>query len=702
MCIRKPCLVPVLVLAAALAAARAGEPTPLPPPPPLPLPAEPAPPPPVSEGKQRLEEVVVTASRLEEEQRRSGSSVSVVTGRELETHRPSLIWEELRLTPGVSFVQSGTLGQQTAMFTRGGESDHTTVLLDGFKLNDDGGDFPWETLHPAGAGRVEVLRGAGSALYGADAMTGAVQVLTARGQGPPELTLSSEAGTYRTFRQRAGLTGQDGPMAYNLSLSRLDVTGGRFPNADLASTSFTGRLDWTTAGGVNLKLLQYSVGDEVGNYKTDLRLDPDAKVEHRRSLTGLEVSGRAFDLVDSRLLLGRSNVRFSFDDAIDDPDTNDWQNYNTNKNLDRLSADWQNSAQLYELGPAAGTLVAGLAWEEELGRIDATSDGGNLPPLFGGTPLDPSANHVDRSRSARSVYAEKRLELWEALSLTAGARTEDHSTFGTKTATRLAAGLWLEATGTRLHCSWGQGFKSPTFDENYDNSFYSITGGSTLVVGDPDLRPELVTSMDAGIEQHLLDDAVVAGATVFRNRFKDFIVFDMAISSWRNARRAEAEGIEYELALKPADWLRARGSLTVTHTMAITDEDSINFQDGRPLIRRPDRVACGLVEIDPLEPWAGLPDWSRRLTLFGEVVHQAETEDVDWGLHWWDSAERVDLEPFTAANAGASWEFLKGPRHSLRLFGRWDNVGDVEYETSAGISGPKSAFLGGLGLAVRF
>ncbi len=639
-------------------------------------------------GPGQPQDIVVTGSRVPTEQKHAGASVSVVSGEELERRRPVAAWEAVRFTPSATFVQTGTTGQATSLFMRGGESDHTMVLLDGFKVNNDGGDFPWETLATTGIGRIEVMRGVGSPLYGADGLTGVVQAITERGSGPASLGLSAEAGNLGQFRETVRLQGEDGPFAYNLNLARYDLTDGRFDNSDVRTTTFAGRIDWDMPSGVHAELVQHAVGQESGNYESDAIEDPNAVVRHRRELTGLVFEGRIAELVDSRLLLGRSQIHYLYEDDLDAADT---VYYRTTRDLERLTGEWQNSAQIYEFGPAVGRLTAGVAWEEELGRVDAEASGGAT-----------SANYVDRTRTARSIFAEKRLELWKALTIDAGVRTEDHSTYGTKTTSRVAGALWIEQTGTKLHASWGQGIKSPTFFENFDDSFYDLGGLTTYTTGNPDLDPERVISEDAGIEQHLFGDRVVAGVTVFRNRYKDFINFEFGFpnSTYVNAGRARAQGFEYELGLKPVRWARARGTFTVTNTEAITDASSANFADGRPLIRRPGRVITGILEVEPLAPAAGAPDWARRLSLFGEVVHQADTVDVDWNSPY--PYDRVWLPDFTVFNTGLDWEVLKMKGHSLRLIGRWDNVCDVEVEQVKGITGNGSSFLAGLNYTVEF
>jgi vitamin B12 transporter len=625
--------------------------------------------------------IVVTASQLPTAPEKTGSSVSLFDAEEFETHRPLDTWEQLRFAPGLHFVRTGTRGATTSLFLRGGESDHTLVLLDGFKVNDDGGSFGWGALHPAGVGRVEVVRGAGTPLFGADAMTGAVQVITARGSGTPRGEASIEAGTYSTTREEARLVGEDGPVAYNLTLARFDMTDGRFRNSDYRATTFAGRVDLDVPAGIAAKLVIHSMDDEAGNYTRDDYPDPNSVVENRRELIGLEL-GRDFgERFRSRLRVGRTLRDYLFDDQIDSMDTS---NYRTERLVERISVDWQNDLEVYRWGPAVGVLTVGVAWEEEKGRISAVGSGAVT-----------SENHIRASRTARSLYAHKRLELWEALTVDGGVRVEDHSTYGTETSARLAAALWIDRTGTKLHGSVGQGIKNPTFNENFDASWYDIGFGATFTYGDPDLDPERVLAADVGVEQHLFDDRLVLGATLFRNEFEDFINFEFGLpnSTYVNAGKARAQGAEFDVLVKPVDWFRLRGAMTIMHSEAITDNSAPNFADGKPLIRRPERTYAISAEVDPFVPVERVPAWLRDVRVFAQVIYDSGAVDVDWDLY-----ERVRLDSYTVVNAGVNWQVVKG----LRLFARVDNIFNERYEQVVGISGGRSAFRGGVAVAFDF
>ena len=69
-------------------------------------------------------------------------------------------------------MQTARRGGVTSLFVRGGESDYTKVLIDGIPINDAGGAFDLSDLTTENADRVELVRGAQSALYGSDAMSG--------------------------------------------------------------------------------------------------------------------------------------------------------------------------------------------------------------------------------------------------------------------------------------------------------------------------------------------------------------------------------------------------------------------------------------------------------------------------------------------------------------------------------------------------
>ncbi len=114
------------------------------------------------------------------------------------------------------------------MFSRGGESDYNLVLIDGVRVNQNGGAFDFGRISANDIDRVEVVRGAQSALWGSDAMGSVVQVFTKRGGATEPLRVagSIEGGTFKTFRGDVRLLGGAlGRVDYSVGASRRQNDG---------------------------------------------------------------------------------------------------------------------------------------------------------------------------------------------------------------------------------------------------------------------------------------------------------------------------------------------------------------------------------------------------------------------------------------------------------------------------------------------
>jgi vitamin B12 transporter len=174
------------------------------------------------------EEVSVTATGVPTPIQQSGDAVTLIPDRELATRAD--IVDLLRLSPGVSVVQTGQWGGATSLFVRGGNSDANKVLIDGIPAEDVGGRFDFGTVSTTGIGSVppsetaiELHRGPASALYGSDAAASAVSFATARGAGPgPVLNYSGDAGNLHTYRNEVSVGGTRKQFDYFAAYSRFN------------------------------------------------------------------------------------------------------------------------------------------------------------------------------------------------------------------------------------------------------------------------------------------------------------------------------------------------------------------------------------------------------------------------------------------------------------------------------------------------
>src|SRR6266404_9569656 len=166
------------------------------------------------------EQVVVSATRIETPIDQIGSSVTVVTDEEIEKHQERTLPDVLRTVPGLNVVQTGGPGGKTSLFTRGTNSNHTKVLIDGIDANDPSQDgvFDFGQVLTSDIAQVEVLRGPQSSLYGSDAIGGVVNIVTKQGEGPARFTGMLEGGSFATFHQAASLSGSTSRFNYSFNV----------------------------------------------------------------------------------------------------------------------------------------------------------------------------------------------------------------------------------------------------------------------------------------------------------------------------------------------------------------------------------------------------------------------------------------------------------------------------------------------------
>src|SRR5262249_37606943 len=153
-------------------------------------------------------QVIVTAEVLPAPQETVAAPVDVITSREIEQREASLVPDVLAPLPGVSFGQTSRTGGVMSFFLDGGNSNYPKVLVDGAPVNAPGGATDFSPFTLDNVAKIEVVHGAESALYGSDAMTGVVQIFTARGSTTtPELDLIGEGGSFHSARGGATLSG---------------------------------------------------------------------------------------------------------------------------------------------------------------------------------------------------------------------------------------------------------------------------------------------------------------------------------------------------------------------------------------------------------------------------------------------------------------------------------------------------------------
>lgn len=172
------------------------------------------------------EPLIVTSGRLAEPLRQAIAATTVFERADIERLQASSVPELLGRVPGVSIVQNGGRGSLTSLFLRGANANQTLVLVDGVRLNAAASGLArLEFLSPEQIERIEVVRGPRSALYGADAIGGVIQIFTRQGEAGLQPRLRLAAGSQQSFERSLGLSGGDQHTRFDLGASLAERAG---------------------------------------------------------------------------------------------------------------------------------------------------------------------------------------------------------------------------------------------------------------------------------------------------------------------------------------------------------------------------------------------------------------------------------------------------------------------------------------------
>jgi vitamin B12 transporter len=182
------------------------------------------------------------------------------------------------------------------------------------------------------------------------------------------------------------------------------------------------------------------------------------------------------------------------------------------------------------------------------------------------------------TRYDNGFFVNEQYSLTSRISVNAGARLQQSSTFGTEFTPRGAITFRLP-TDTFFRVSAGRGIKEPELIDNFANtSFY---------VGNPNLKPETTDSFEAGLFREWFSRRVRTEVSWFRNSFKDLIEFDSAVfpGTWVNVDKAWTRGAEVSGSARLFGFASLHAAYTYLDTRVVNDADTT--QIGLPLVRRP-------------------------------------------------------------------------------------------------------------------
>lgn len=590
--------------------------------------------------------IIISANRFETPIDQVGSSVTVITRDALQRGGKEQLIDALEGQPGVELTRNGGPGSLSQVQLRGAASGNTLVLIDGVEVNDPSGidnTFDFASLLTSDVERIEILRGPQSAVYGADAVGGVVNIITRKGEGPPRFSAEASAGSFDTQTAAAGVSGGTGPLSYALNfskfrsdgISRADEVDGNTENDAVQTRNATARLGLQATDALSFAFTGGWLDEESQNDTFGPADGPDFS-ESRQIFGRLE---SALMVLDDRTEIRASVFGSEIDRTSTSPNFDSANSFiGTRTGLELLSNT--------KLGADDRVLTFGVARELESAENDGTVLSTNVT-----TPS------LDDTVATDSIFGQIAFPAFDGLYLTAGGRIDDHSQFGSNGTYRFSAAYILDGTGTTLRSSLGTGYKAPSLFQLFS------------AFGEPDLQAEESLGFDVGIDQSLFDGRMIASITAFRTEFDDLIDFNLDTNRYFNVNEALTEGIEAQISLLATSYLRLDGSYTYLRAKnETTDTD---------LARRPRHT--GKLSASFVKPEGRLAGAQLGLDL------TLASDRFD------NSANTVVTPGFGRVDLNASVPLTQ----SISLFGRVENLFDKQYQEVNGFGTPGlSAYIG--------
>jgi vitamin B12 transporter len=584
----------------------------------------------------------------------ASGSVSVVDSSEIAASEAQSAADLLREVPGANVLSSGGAAGVSHASLRGGDPNFTLVLLDGIPLNDttemQGGAVNLQELSLNLVDRVEVVRGPLCSFYGVSSLSGVVQLFTRRGgPGPVRALLGIEAGNASSRHGYGAVSGPWGRGGY------------------AAGASWTGE--------------QHRVGQDRfrqfdGHASTDIALAPATAL----ALTGRYASGKTDDYPDSSggPIYGSGELRHSTHDDValgarldfgkDKAQQRTFEISFARRSRNRVSPEvppivpaseedvtysrlrwgWRMPVAMSTHAALDAGLSGDAEWADDTSLL-------HLAPFMGGDT--PGSYH--KWRASGGIFSALRQELG-AVSIEGALRLDASTTDSLQVNPHVGLVWRLGNGGTRLRANVGRASKLASF---------TALASPKALGGNPNLKPERAVGGEIGIERTLRSLKLDAGATLFRQEYRDLIDFDFASFGYVNRARVRSQGAELHLRWTPRSQLTADASATWIDAKDL---------DGSPLLQQPHWLGSARLTWQP----------SSRLSL------RLDCRAVS---RYYDTEYPAPERDFVAGNGvfgfAGSWRVER----AWTLRARLDNLANRAYETFIGFPGPRRSFWVGVG-----
>ena len=497
-----------------------------------------------------LDTLVVTATRSEEKIGNVPARINVIGTGQIE-QSPIASFPQLMMTDAsINMVQSGGYGQIASLFMRGTESDHTLVLRDGVRLNNDASGLASNSfIDTTEIKQIEILKGPASVLYGSNAIGGVVQMIT-KTPSKNSAFVSAEVGENSTYKTILGLDAVENGFYAQLRGQRLETDGTNIFDYEGAEPSsydqkgFSGKFGYVSDTlDISLEHSENEGRSQYENY----------------SWTTYAYSPRAHDFLNQVTTLSTR--------------------YQASKNTELKARVSHFKDVLTQLNVAEETTF--VSDEYDLSVRQNLTAHQNLTLGVNHKALDtethkPSDSFQEQSDSS-GYYAQHQLQT-DKLKTQIGVRIEDNEKYGSHTVGQAAARYFF-MPHVSIYSNIGSAFKAPTMNDLY-YGYYA----------NPELKPEDSLSYEVGADWQM-GSAWRSGLSVYRTEIDNLIDSDPA-NGWKLANIDEAtiDGAEVYLHFNQDQWF---AKTSYSYSKATNDAS------GEDLSRRPRQkiaLSLGLAE----------------------------------------------------------------------------------------------------------
>ncbi len=586
-----------------------------------------------------LNNILVTASSIEQPAAQVGSSVSVLTSSEIEALGYNNVADILRTLPGVGVSNNGGPGKASALRIRGEEGFRTKILIDGVDVSDPTGPQVSPQVHHIVSSqieRIEVLRGPQGVAYGADA-GGVINIITRKPITGIEGGLNLEYGRYNEQNISGNIRGAIDNFDYSISAARLDTDGFNSRKSDLTGDD-DGYENETFNLNTGLLLTdRFEMRINVRNTNADTEFDSclgsnnclDEFDQTNYKLSGLYDNG----VLSHDVSVSRTDVdRESFANGI--------TSFATNGTIDRI--EYTGKARV----SGASTLVYGAEYREEM-----------VSPFTG----------PDLEQDQRGLYIEWHGSVSDAFHYILGVRHDDNEDFGNHTSYRATGNYRAHRSAfgeTTLKASAGTGFRAPSLSETaYNNGPLAFAPAAGLA-----LDEERSKGLDVGVEFRSYNNNFIE-VIVFHQEIENEIFFDLSGFSGylQETGASKSRGVEISGAFHITPVLKFSGNYTYNDTQT---------PDGQQRIRRPRNIVNLAL------------DYQFANDRAHAIIHYRLSNDAEDEIF---GAGRVELDDYSLVGFNLSYEISD----FIQVYGRIENALDEEYEEVTGFNtAGASAFIG--------